>query len=78
MTTVFEKETGIKEKDAFFENIALPLQLKDITDSKVLYYYEPGLSIHPVNANNPICKDCQWVEDSDYLELLKLIFSARN
>ena len=46
LITIFQKETGISEKDAFHKNLALPLQMKDITDSTALYHNEPGLSIH--------------------------------
>ena len=30
------------------------------------------------NINNPICRNCTWVDDNDYLKFLEMIFSAKN
>ena len=32
----------------------------------------------PANADNPICTNCKWVEETDYLKLLNMIFNAKN
>ena len=57
MISIFERETGIKEKDAFLENIAIPLQMEDISESTVSYHYEPELSNHPAIAYQLSARD---------------------
>ena len=32
----------------------------------------------PANLENPICKNCKWINDNDYLKLVEMIFDARN
>jgi CubicO group peptidase (beta-lactamase class C family) len=57
LITIFEKQTGLKEKDVFLEQIAVPLDMQDITDSTVLYHKDPTLSQHSSIEYNLSARD---------------------
>jgi CubicO group peptidase (beta-lactamase class C family) len=57
LTAIFEKETGISEKEAFLKNIAYPLQMKDITDRTINYNQDTSLSIYSSIGYNLSARD---------------------
>jgi len=57
LIAIFEQQTGVREKDAFMEHIALPLHMQDLSDTTVVYSMEPALSMYPIIEYNLSARD---------------------